>query len=208
MKVSIKSRLVRCKKFGCQMLVFFLFALAIIVALSGFTREKAHKTEVHKKSEDVKTENIGCTEEELNPLREGEYTEIDKAVKDYYASLNADKAFIEKYDDLHIYTKRGQYRDTYVIFVEYHMKIKDIYTEVPGLGTLFASRNQADNKYRIGTEKPNGQDQDYVRLLTEHEDVKKLFDRTEEEYYTAVQSDALLREALEDLEKAYSDSVS
>ena len=156
----------------------------------------------------MKTENIGCTEEELNPLREGEHTEIDKAVKDYYASLNADKAFIEKYDDLHIYTKKGQYRDTYVIFVEYHMKIKDIYTEVPGLGTLFASRNQADNEYRIGTEKPNGQDQDYVRLLTEHEDVKKLFDRTEEEYYTAVQSDALLREALEDLEKAYSDSVS
>ena len=41
------------------------------------------------------------------------------------------------YDHFKIYTKSGKYKDTYVAFVRYDMKIKDIYTEVPGLGTLY-----------------------------------------------------------------------
>lgn len=52
-----------------------------------------------------------------------------KAVKDYYTEKKADTEFVEMYDHFKIYTKSGKYKDTYVAFVRYDMKIKDIYTE-------------------------------------------------------------------------------
>lgn len=206
MKDLVKSCMAGDRGFRYGILMFFFSSLVCLAVFSGFTREKAQKSEVHKKNETVKTKNIGCEQEELNPLREGEHPELDKAVKDYYFKLEEDKAFIEKYDELHIYTKKGQYKDTYVVFVKYLMKIKDIYTEVPGLGTLYASKDEKSGGYLISTNKPEGQDQEYVRCLTEHEDVQKLFESTEEEYHAAVQSDALLKESLTDLKKAYTDS--
>lgn len=52
------------------------------------------------------------------------------------------------YDHFKIYTKSGKYKDTYVAFVRYDMKIKDIYTEVPGLGTLYVKKDSQGN-YQI-----------------------------------------------------------
>lgn len=44
------------------------------------------------------------------------------------------------YDHFKIYTKSGKYKDTYVAFVRYDMKIKDIYTEVPDLEHCMSKR--------------------------------------------------------------------
>ena len=97
-------------------------------------------------------------------------------------------------------------KDTYVAFVRYDMKIKDIYTEVPGLGTLYVTKDSQGN-YQITQQVKNEEIRAYINRIAGHEDVQTLMDQTHEDYQNAVNSDALLREALDDLKRAYEDST-
>lgn len=191
----------------CRQEVFFLvlalIALIVTAGGFGFTREEAQKAEVRRTdSKDVRIRNIGYDTEELNPLRRDEYPELNSAVEAYFSNEKEKEAFVEKYDDIHIYTKVGQYRDTYIVFAEYRMKIKDIYTEVPGLVTLYALKDEKSGRYQIYTKMSEEQDAKCVGVLTGHDDVKELLCQAKEEYERALQGDALLREALADLQDA------
>ena len=92
---------------------------------------------------------------------------------------------MEGYENLNVYTKLGKYQDTYVAFVRYDMKIRDVYTGVPGLGTLYVTEDE-DGKCQVETQVEEDEIHDLVQ---------------------AVQSDALLKEALLDLKQAYEDSA-
>lgn len=210
MEVSFKDCFGRLKAFRYKM-ICVVFVLAVSAALTAglrTTKEKVQKVEIHKISEeDVRVKNIGCQKEILNPLREDAYPGINSAVKEYFDNVKMDETFVEKYDEFHVFTKVGQYKDTYVVFAEYRMKIKDIYTEVPGLATLYAVRDSESGQYQIYAECPEGQDEEYITSLTEHEDIKQLFERAEDEFDLALHSDAILRESLTDLKNAYSVSA-
>lgn len=186
----------------CYAVSALLLAIAGVSVLLGFTHEKARKIEVLGKKEEIRAENVGCMGEEKNPLERCGDARLVRAVGEYYKALAKEENFAEGYDSFRIYTKKGQYQDTWVVFIRYHMKIKDIYTEVPGLGILFAEREGEDGAYKLSKSEPEGQTKEYVGLLAEHEDVKALFQEAEEEYQRAVGSDALLQEAITDLEKA------
>lgn len=197
---------------GCghkKILCFFVLAsLAAGTAAISFTREKVQKVEIHKINEaDVRIKNIGCRREVLNPLRQDRRPELSSAVREYFENVKKDGTFVEKYDDVHIYTKVGEYKDTYVAFVKYRMKIRDIYTEVPGLVTLYAVKDEKSGRYQIDTNVPEGQDQEYVSVLAGHADIQALLEKAEEEFESAVYSDAILRESLADLKNAYSISA-
>lgn len=193
----------------CKYRKFFLVLTIAVLAIGtvgfGFTGEKAQKIKVQKIEEKaVRQKNIGCDKEELNPLRKETYPNLNEAVKEHFVELQkAEKNFAEKYNNIHIYTKAGQYYGTYIVFAEYQMKIKDIYTEVPGLAVLYAVRDEKSGQYDIGTDMPGDMDMSYVQSLTTHKDVTELLTKAEEQYETAVKSDALLKEALADLQNAY-----
>ena len=187
--------------------IFFLVLLVVAAGAAGLglTKEKAQMREVRKiNTENVRPENIGCGIYELNPLRKDKHPGINSAVAEYFDGLMEGETFIERYDDIHVYTKVGKYQGTYIVFAKYQMKIKDIYTEVPGLVTLYASKDEESGKYRIDTQAPKGQEKGVVRTVTGHEDVRELLGQTEDDFQIAVESDALLREALADLKNAYS----
>ena len=185
-----------------------LISLAAGTAAISLTKEEVQKVEIHKINEaDVRVRNIGCRRETLNPLRHEEDADLSSAVKGYFENEKKDETFVEKYDDVRIHTKVGEYKDTYVVFAEYRMKIKDIYTEVPGLVTLYAVKDEKSGMYQIGTEVPEGQDQEYVGVLAGHADIQVLQKKAEEEFESAVYSDAILRESLADLKNAYSVSA-
>lgn len=184
-------------------LLVVLSVFAVGAAGMGLTKEKAQVREIHKISkENVRLKNIGCDREVLNPLRKDEYPILNRAAFDYFKGLMEGETFVEKYDDIHVYTKVGEYRGTYIAFAEYRMKIKDIYTEVPGLVTLYATRDEKSGQYRIAVEAPKEQE-DYVRTVIGHADVQELLGAMEEKFDLAVHSDALLRESLADLKNAY-----
>jgi len=183
-------------------LVPLLLVVAIGAAGFGLTGEKAQKVQKINMETD-KTANIGCGAMGLNPLRCEVYPELTEAVKEYYAQKGREEGFIEAYDDIRVYTKLGKYTGSYLVFATYEMKIKDIYTKVPGLATLYAEKNGTSGTYEIQSDFADSGLKEYVAALSTHEDVQALLEQVNKEYEAALDSDALLREALLDLKNAY-----
>lgn len=204
MKEIFKGCPARFRRGGIYVFILVLTVFAAGTAGLGFTKEKAQKREIREiNKENVRLRNVGCDTQELNPLRKNEHPDINCAVEEHFKGLMEGETFVESYDDINVYTKVGRYRDTYIAFAEYRMKIKDMYTEVPGLATLYISKDEESGKYRIDAKEPEGLEEEYVQAITGHEDVRELLRRTEDEFNSAVHSDALLREALADLKNAY-----
>ena len=84
---------------------------------------------------------------------------------------------------------------------------KDIYTVVPGLGTLYVVKDGTSGTYQIHTEELDDRTEDYIETVAVHKDVQVMMEESRKEYQKAVQSDALLREALSDLKQAYESSA-
>ncbi len=125
---------------------------------------------VSVQSEDVQTENKGWQEAESNPLTEETDSQITEAVRRYYEERTAQSPFAEGYENLRIYTKRGKYRDTYLAFVRYDMKIKDIYTMVPGLETLYIGEDEETGEPCVEEELPDEDTKDAAQLLASQAD--------------------------------------
>lgn len=171
-----------------------------------FTEEKAQNVQKIN-SDKVIIRNFGNETVELNPLQEETDSEIARAVREHYAELGKKANFVESYDDVKVYTKKGQDQDSYIVFARYEMKIKDIYTKVPGLGTFYVTKDETGGTYEVCAQTEDEGVKAYIGRLTAHSDVQALFDEINAEYAAAVQSDALLKEALADLKNAYEDST-
>ena len=182
--------------------------LALVAGVTGLlsTAEETQKVQKISAAE-PRMDNLGCETMELNPLHEEEDPNILKTVEDYYGEQKEKSDFIESYDNVHVYTKLGKYRGSYVAFVKYEMKIKDIYTKVPGLGTLYLIPDETGEGFKVDAEAKKNQTRDYVARISTHEDVQALLQEAGREYTEAVQSDALLQEALLDLKNAYENST-
>ena len=76
------------------------------------------------------------------PLLEDAVLEVNRAVEEHFAKMQEETGYVEAYHNLHVYTKEGKDADTYVTFVTYDMKIRGIYTEVPGLATFYAKKEK------------------------------------------------------------------
>ncbi|MCB7520882.1 hypothetical protein LIZ64_03940 [[Clostridium] hylemonae] len=208
MKARWKDCSGRLKKYRRANIIIAVMLLVLALGVVGFnlTEEKVQKAQ-KTSSQDIKAENKGYDSIETNPLRLEEYPEVTDVVKSYYARLAENSDFVESYDNVQVYTKLGKYKDSYVAFVKYDMKIKDIYTGVPGLGTLYVEKNKESGKYHVSQSVEDKELKNSVREVAGQDDVKKLLDETSAQYQSAVESDALLREALADLKNAYEDST-
>ena len=178
MKAKIHEVLTRKNRYKRLVFILVLFSLVLLVGILGFglTKEKekkVQKTEQFVSSQKVVLVNGGCENMQTNPLKEETDEQMIKAVKDYYTEKKADTEFVEMYDHFKIYTKSGKYKDTYVAFVRYDMKIKDIYTEVPGLGTLYVKKDSQGN-YQITQEVKKKEVREYINRIAENEDVQDL----------------------------------
>lgn len=148
-------------------------------------------------------ENVGYLEMSTNPLQEVSDPEMEQAVADYYEKLTEKTDFVEGYKNLKLYMKLGKYQNTFVVFVCYDMKIREIYTEVPGLDTLYLEKDKKDS-WQVITEITDDEIQECIEKTAGHEDVRDLMEQVQEEYVYAVSGDAILEEALNDLQNAYS----
>ena len=186
--------------------VCVLLAVTAVAAGAVYRGEKAARDReeqtVPVQSEDVQTENKGWREAESNPLREETDSEITEAVRRYYEERTAQSPFAEGYENLKTYTKRGKYKDTYLAFVRYDMKIKDIYTMAPGLEILYIEPDEETGELCVEEEMPDQETREAAQLLASQEDAGQLMTEVQAAYDGAVASDAILAEALSDLEEA------
>lgn len=188
------------------MLLCVLLAVTAVAAGTLYAGEKSAKDDkaqaVSVQNEDVQTVNEGWQEAKDNPLREETDSGITKAVRKYYEERTAQSPFAEGYENLKTYTKRGKYKDTYLAFVRYDMKIKDIYTMAPGLEILYIEPDEETGELCVEEEMPDQETRDAAQLLASQEDAGQLMTEVQAAYDGAVASDAILAEALSDLEEA------
>lgn len=188
------------------MLLCVLMAVTAVAAGTLYAGEKSAKDDkaqaVSVQNEDVQTVNEGWQEAKDNPLREETDSGITKAVRKYYEERTAQSPFAEGYENLKTYTKRGKYKDTYLAFVRYDMKIKDIYTMAPGLEILYIEPDEETGELCVEEEMPDQETREASQLLASQEDAGQLMTEVQAAYDGAVASDAILAEALSDLEEA------
>lgn len=188
------------------MLLCVLLAVTAVAAGTLYAGEKSAKDDkaqaVSVQNEDVQTVNEGWQEAKDNPLREETDSGITKAVRKYYEERTAQSPFAEGYENLKTYTKRGKYKDTYLAFVRYDMKIKDIYTMAPGLEILYIEPDEETGELCVEEEMPDQETRETSQLLASQEDAGQLMTEVQAAYDGAVASDAILAEALSDLEEA------
>lgn len=188
------------------MLLCVLLAVTAVAAGTLYAGEKSAKDDkaqaVSVQNEDVQTVNEGWQEAKDNPLREETDSGITKAVRKYYEERTAQSPFAEGYENLKTYTKRGKYKDTYLAFVRYDMKIKDIYTMAPGLEILYIEPDEETGELCVEEEMPDQETREASQLLASQDDAGQLMTEVQAAYDGAVASDAILAEALSDLEEA------
>lgn len=181
-------------------IILLLLFVTIGAAGDGFTREEAQKVQ-KTSSLKVQAVYLECESEEANPLLEDMVPEANQAIEEHFTKMREETGYVEAYNNLHVYTKEGKDADTYVTFVTYNMKIRGIYTEVPGLATFYVKKEK--DKMQVISNPEESDVQKYIARLTRHQDVQNLFREVNEAYNGALQSDALLREALSELQNAY-----
>lgn len=181
-------------------IILLLLFVTIGAAGYGFTREEAQKVQ-KTSSLKVQAVYLECESEEANPLLEDMVPEVNQAIEEHFTKMREETGYVEAYNNLHVYTKEGKDADTYVTFVTYNMKIRGIYTEVPGLATFYVKKER--DKMQVISNPEESDVQRYIARLTRHQDVQNLFREVNEAYNGALQSDALLREALSELQNAY-----
>lgn len=191
-----------------RMFLVGFFVIGVMAAGQALTNEKMPE-ETKVIVQEVVNPHIlrkaQIAQEEMNPLLHEVYTEIDEVVEEYYRELAKEAKFVECYDDVSIYTKLGPYEHSYIVFAYYEMKIKDINTKIPGLGTLYLEEDEKGELSLIRHVKDENVNT-LVRELMQHQDVQALTSLVKERYTAAFDSDIALREAVRDLRKAYETS--
>ena len=106
--------------------------------------------------------------------------------------------YIESFENLNVLSKDGPVENSYVAFVYYEIKFKDIQTLTPGLTTLYICMNE-QGVLQINDGELAEDVTEFIKNMAAAEDVKAIFDRVEVKYSEATDSDAQLKQFMEKL---------
>lgn len=186
---------------GIVCLLVCLMTAGVTIFLTKEKEERAKETAAPvTEAPKVNTEYASM---DTNPLQENQDRDLTDAVEAYYRELSGKEAYAETYDELTTYTKEGEEEGSRILYVRYKMKIRGIYTEVPGLGTLYAVKDK-DGRFRICLETTDKRVKTVIEEVSMQADVRELFAQVEADYEQALGSDAMLAQAVEDLKNAAS----
>ncbi|XME02674.1 SH3 domain-containing protein [Lachnospiraceae bacterium C1.1] len=193
-----------------------LFVLLVIV-LIVFSLHRASSGEESKKDSEDATETVS-TEPIPVPddiqLEQNAYEEINSFFTKYYNALaEADfdtladmgevldddvkakrtvrAGYTEDYENMSCYTVEGPESDSYIVFVYYEIKFKNIDTLAPGLSTFFIIKDGDSFKLKdIGSLPDN--EKEYITEVASSDDVQKLLEDVDVLYQKNTEADATL----------------
>ncbi len=191
--------------------------LAFIVVLTLLLRGTNTKSEETQAK--VTTVSGGSVSEE--PLEENAYPEVNELVKNYYKALadgdmdnvvanrnytedterirlEKKSEYIDSYENIICYTKKGLLENTYLAYVYYEVKFKDIDTLAPALNTLYICPNESGKLYIYEGEIDDNVSS-YLKALSTQDDVLDLFNRVQVSYNEVIEKDEKLNEFLTEL---------
>lgn len=127
----------------------------------------------------------------------GDMSSIEKYVDNIedvnMSDIKANNQFIKKYNNIECYLKPGLDQDTYVVYVYYEIKFKNIETLAPGIDVLYVIRDSDTGSVFIHNgANANADIKSYIDALTQDEEVSALYERANNALNEAIQADQAL----------------
>ncbi|MBR3602123.1 MAG: SH3 domain-containing protein [Lachnospiraceae bacterium] len=224
------SRLVQmCKESKKVMIVIAVFLLIIIGALAVITfSEKKEEVVATTEAEVAAEEDEIVVPEEA--LEKDAYPEVNNLIKQYYQALvDGDmetiksiksyvdeeeelkiikkSEFIESYPTIIVYTKKGLEEGSFIAYVQYEVKFKDIEKTAPGLNTLYVCVKE-DGTYYINSGELEESHIEYLKTISLQNDVVDLFNTVQVAYNDTKTQDEALSTFLDELPNLLAEAVS
>lgn len=142
----------------------------------------------------------------FNSLAAGD-TDTIRAIKNHseeeeLLKIAKRSAYIESFENVNVYTKPGPVDNSYVAFVYYEIKFKELSTTAPGLITLYMSPGQDGNLYIYDGQLDEQLDEsvvDYIKELAVTDEIVALFDKVKVKYNEALDKDGELKTFMDGL---------
>ena len=170
-----------------------LLALIIVLIVCLVAGGKKENQDNEGISDKIVAEEVQPETSEENPLEVDAYAGINEVVLKYFQGLSTGdlalveeavdvlteeemltiekkKDYIESYDNVVCYTKKGLEENSYVVFASYEMKIYNIETPAPGIMALYVCTGDDGNLYIFNGE-ASEELENYVLALAAEEDV-------------------------------------
>lgn len=199
----------------------FICIVLVIVVIAVMLSQKGNNDAAPQEetpAAEVPVEELTIPEE---PLEENAYEIVNQFINVYYASLaNGDTEliktmrdatddnevvhiqkrsnYIESYQNIACYTKKGLAENSFIVYVYYEVKFYDIDTLAPGLNTLYVCTNENGELY-VSDPGETGEAADYIQIVSTQDDVADLFNRVQVKYAEVVDTDEVLKAFLDEI---------
>lgn len=212
------------KVFLAVVLLIAVLALVITLIVKGTSKKPATE-----EGTEVKVEQQQEPVEE-NPLETDAYEEINTLILKYFQGLSTGdiplvedvvdvlsdeeikviekkKDYVESYNDIVCYTKKGLEDNTFVVFASYEMKFYNIATPAPGIMALYVFQGE-DGDYRIFNGDASEELTDYVLQLAAEDDVASVIADVDARYQQLVEENEDLGKFAQAMLEAQKDAES
>ena len=212
------------KVFLAVVLLIAVLALVITLIVKGTSKKPATE-----EGTEVKVEQQQEPVEE-NPLETVAYEEINTLILKYFHGLSTGdiplvedvvdvlsdeeikviekkKDYVESYNDIVCYTKKGLEDNTFVVFASYEMKFYNIATPAPGIMALYVFQGE-DGDYRIFNGDASEELTDYVLQLAAEDDVASVIADVDARYQQLVEENEDLGKFAQAMLEAQKDAES
>lgn len=190
-------------------LVIALVVLLIVAIVSGVKKASGSDGENHDFH--VEESEVPEEAEEGNPLEVDAYAGVNELVAKYFegraagdiemieetvdvltdeekATIDKKKNYIEAYNNIVCYTKKGPEENSYIVFASYEMKFYDLETPAPGIQALYVCTGENGSLY-ISNGEASEELANYVLELAAEEEVAAVISDVDARYKQLVAED-------------------
>lgn len=114
------------------------------------------------------------------------------------ATVEKTSQYTESYNNIVLYTKKGQEDGSYVVFASYEVKFVDVKTTAPGVLSFYIITKE-DGKYAIQNKLDEKMKEYIQNMVVEDKEVADLFEASQKRYEQALTDDAQLKEFVDGL---------
>ena len=193
-------------------ILFVCVGVTLVVAIKARTRVEEAQRAAEEALIESKTEVIEVKE---TVFEENAYPEINALIKAYYDAikavdvdalegiqgsvsdteklrLQAMSPYIDRYDNINVYTKPGPYIDTYIAYVTVDVYLKEAEPSIPGLESFYVCKD-IDDTYYINVGELAEDEAAFIKDITEQADVVDLKNTVNVQYAELMESDEKLK---------------
>ena len=206
------------KRIVITVIVFIILLVSAVLISGHFARRSKEATAVLDTQETAATETYAIPDE---PLKQDAYPEINNLMKKYYASVaDGDIAaiedlrtglddkeriviekkaqYVENYPNITCYTKPGPVDKSYLLYVNYDVKLNDFDELIPGMNVWYVCVDES-GRYYINEDPQDDKIIEYCKIVSVQDDVQDLSNTINVKYNELMESDPDLGKFMDEL---------